>query len=139
MSIQHLQDQQEEEIAAARETQVLPPLTQQQQQQKSAEPKHKEKNKSKKLQGPKRDQILDLEKYKDQSVRVQLAGNITVTGVLKSYDAAMNMILDDAVEYVADELDLSKLLRKRTLGVCVVRGTLLVLVSPNYAALASSN
>ncbi|KAH3901359.1 Sm-like protein LSM7 SCDLUD_002851 [Saccharomycodes ludwigii] len=89
-------------------------------------------NQRKKFQGPKRDAIMDLAQYKYQSIRVQLTDNRVVTGTLKGYDQLMNMVLDDAIEYIGDELDSTLLVGKRKLGFCVLRGTLLIMISPNY-------
>ncbi|RKF79648.1 U6 snRNA-associated Sm-like protein LSm7 [Golovinomyces cichoracearum] len=62
-----------------------------------------------------------------------------VTGFLKGYDALMNLVLDDVEESMHDSQE-NMLIKKivddenkittRSLGLVVVRGTLLVLISP---------
>jgi hypothetical protein len=51
----------------------------------------------------------------------------SVKGTLKGYDALMNLVLDDVHEVVRDDEGNES---TRSLGLVVVRGTLLVLVSP---------
>lgn len=51
----------------------------------------------------------------------------TVVGTLKGYDALMNLVLDESEEVMRDDEGNE---RKRSLGLTVARGTLLVLVSP---------
>ncbi|RKF73658.1 U6 snRNA-associated Sm-like protein LSm7 [Golovinomyces cichoracearum] len=62
---------------------------------------------------PKKENILDLGKI--------------VTGFLKGYDALMNLVLDDVEESMHDD---ENKITTRSLGLVVVRGTLLVLISP---------
>ncbi|KAL2888116.1 U6 snRNA-associated Sm-like protein LSm7 [Ceratocystis lukuohia] len=75
----------------------------------------------------KRDNILDLAKYMDKSIRVKFTGGREVVGTLKGYDALMNLVLDEAKETMSDENGNET---ERQLGLLVARGTLLVLVSP---------
>ncbi|KAM5368290.1 hypothetical protein ACJZ2D_009558 [Fusarium nematophilum] len=88
---------------------------------------------------PKKENILDLGKYMDKQVTVKFNGGREVKGTLKGYDALMNLVLDDVHEVVRgtprdalldtpayDEGNEST----RSLGLVVVRGTLLVLISP---------
>ncbi|CAG7555076.1 unnamed protein product [Fusarium equiseti] len=100
---------------------------------------------------PKKENILDLGKYMDKQITVKFNGGREVKGTLKGYDALMNLVLDDVHEVVRgmplhhiyssytplctptadiiftdDEGNEST----RSLGLVVVRGTLLVLVSP---------
>ncbi|KAI7761373.1 hypothetical protein LZL87_002188 [Fusarium oxysporum] len=82
---------------------------------------------------PKKENILDLGKYMDKQITVKFNGGREVKGTLKGYDALMNLVLDDVHEVVRantmttdDEGNDST----RSLGLVVVRGTLLVLVSP---------
>lgn len=76
---------------------------------------------------PKKENILDLKKYMDKRVTVKFNGGREVTGALKGYDALMNLVLDEVEEAVADEEGNET---TRTLGLVVVRGTLLVVISP---------
>ncbi|QLQ79635.1 hypothetical protein HG537_0C02820 [Torulaspora globosa] len=85
-----------------------------------------------KFEGPKREAILDLAKYKDTNVRVKLMGGRLVTGVLKGYDQLMNLVLDETLEYMRDPEDSSVILKDKTrnLGLIVIRGTVLLSLSP---------
>ncbi|KAF4342535.1 small nuclear ribonucleo [Fusarium beomiforme] len=92
---------------------------------------------------PKKENILDLGKYMDKQITVKFNGGREVKGTLKGYDALMNLVLDDVHEVVRASLLLLYALTTntettddegnestRSLGLVVVRGTLLVLVSP---------
>ncbi|CAI4049809.1 hypothetical protein SKDZ_14G1750 [Saccharomyces kudriavzevii ZP591] len=87
----------------------------------------------KKFEGPKREAILDLAKYKDSKIRVKLMGGKLVIGVLKGYDQLMNLVLDETVEYMSspDDDNNTELTSKnaRNLGLTVIRGTILVSLS----------
>ncbi|CEI61182.1 unnamed protein product [Fusarium venenatum] len=94
---------------------------------------------------PKKENILDLAKYMDKQITVKFNGGREGTsarfmrhqgnvltlcaakGTLKGYDALMNLVLDDVHEVVRDDEGNES---TRSLGLVVVRGTLLVLVSP---------
>ena len=68
--------------------------------------------------------VLDMSKYMDQSVRVKFMGGREVVGVLKGYDALLNLVLDDTKEFLKDPDDPYKLLDEtRSLGLTVSRGT----------------
>ncbi|KAL7422852.1 U6 snRNP-associated protein Lsm7 [Cryptotrichosporon argae] len=73
----------------------------------------------------KRENILNLALYVDKSVRVKLLGGREVTGILKGYDQLMNLVLDDVVEEYEDSA-----LPPRTLGLVVLRGPNITLISP---------
>ncbi|KAM0415922.1 hypothetical protein ACHAPT_013133 [Fusarium lateritium] len=75
----------------------------------------------------KKENILDLAKYMDKQINVKFNGGREVKGTLKGYDALMNLVLDDVHEVVRDDEGNES---TRSLGLVVVRGTLLVLVSP---------
>ncbi|KAK6893805.1 U6 snRNA-associated Sm-like protein LSm7 [Candida tropicalis] len=51
-----------------------------------------------KQEGPKREAILDLNKYKDQDIRVKLIGGRQITGTLKGFDQLMNLVLENVQE-----------------------------------------
>ena len=75
--------------------------------------------------------VLDMSKYMDQSVRVKFMGGREVVGVLKGYDALLNLVLDDTKEFLKDPDDPYKLLDEtRSLGLTVNRGTSVMLVCP---------
>jgi U6 snRNA-associated Sm-like protein LSm7 len=63
----------------------------------------------------------------DKKVNVKFNGGREVTGTLKGYDALMNLVLDDVEEVMRDD-DGNE--TTRSLGLVVVRGTLLVVISP---------
>lgn len=73
-----------------------------------------------------------MAKYKDTKVRVKLMGGRLVVGVLKGYDQLMNLVLDETIEYMRDPEDSSFILKDKTreLGLIVIRGTVLLSLSP---------
>ncbi|TKA54839.1 hypothetical protein B0A53_02648 [Rhodotorula sp. CCFEE 5036] len=72
---------------------------------------------------PRREAILDLAKYTDKKI---------FTGTLKGYDQLLNLVMDDIEETLNDpETGLPAVPpRTRSLGLAVIRGTSLVLISP---------
>ncbi|ODV79160.1 putative U6 snRNA-associated Sm-like protein [Suhomyces tanzawaensis NRRL Y-17324] len=84
-----------------------------------------------KQEGPKRDAILDLNKYKDQRIRVKFIGGRQIVGVLKGFDQLMNLVLEDVQENIRDPEDDSVFTdATRDLGLVVVRCTSLLTISP---------
>lgn len=80
---------------------------------------------------PKKEAILDLNKYKDEKVVVKFIGGRQVVGVLKGFDQLMNLVLEDVEETLRDPEDENVLTDKtRTFKVVVVRGPLLLTLSP---------
>ncbi|KAJ2444316.1 U6 snRNP-associated protein Lsm7 [Coemansia sp. RSA 2424] len=79
----------------------------------------------------KRDAIFDLKKYTDKSIRVKFMGGREVTGILKGSDQLLNIVLDDAKETIRDpEGTESSETRLRHIGLVVLRGPSIILVSP---------
>ena len=93
----------------------------------------------------KKDSIMsDLAKFIDKRVRVKFQGGREAEGVLKGYDALVNLVLDETVEFlrgriraqivtnhVTDPDDPYKITGdSRPLGLIVVRGTTLTVVQP---------
>ncbi|KAJ1820610.1 U6 snRNP-associated protein Lsm7 [Coemansia sp. RSA 2671] len=79
----------------------------------------------------KRDAIFDLKKYTDKSVRVKFTGGREVTGILKGSDQLLNIVLDDAYETLHNTEDMeSSETRQRHIGLVVLRGPSIILVSP---------
>ncbi|KAK4048455.1 U6 snRNP-associated protein Lsm7 [Microbotryomycetes sp. JL201] len=81
---------------------------------------------------PKREAILDMAKYLDQQIRVKFTGGREVTGTLKGYDQLLNIVMDDIEEVIRDPatgLPVSPP-QTRSLGLAVLRGTSLVIISP---------
>ncbi|KAF7836018.1 sm-like protein LSM7 [Senna tora] len=75
--------------------------------------------------------VLDLAKFVDKGVQVKLTGGRQVTGTLKGYDQLLNLVLDEAVEFLRDSDDPLKTTdQTRRLGLIVCRGTAVMLVSP---------
>ncbi|KAF2319446.1 hypothetical protein GH714_015883 [Hevea brasiliensis] len=61
----------------------------------------------------------------------QAHGGRQVTGTLKGYDQLLNLVLDEAIEYLRDPDDPLKTTdQTRRLGLIVCRGTAVMLVSP---------
>ena len=88
---------------------------------------------------PKKEAILNLAKYVDKQIRVKFMGNlegtlywhlIAVVGTLKGYDQLMNLVMDDVEELLHDPSSGSVTGERRTLGLAVLRGTNLMLISP---------
>jgi len=48
--------------------------------------------------------VLDLAKFIDKGVQVKLTGGRQVTGTLKGYDQLLNLVLDEAIEFLRDTL-----------------------------------
>ncbi|KAL9062925.1 MAG: hypothetical protein Q9157_008533 [Trypethelium eluteriae] len=76
---------------------------------------------------PKKENILNLEKYLDKQITVKFNGGREVVGTLKGYDQLMNLVLDDVNELLKDDEGNES---TRPLGLIVARGTLLVLITP---------
>mmetsp|Transcript_1688 Transcript_1688/g.2509 ORF Transcript_1688/g.2509 Transcript_1688/m.2509 type:complete len:109 (+) Transcript_1688:115-441(+) len=80
---------------------------------------------------PKKESILELTKMIDAKVHVKCLGGREIVGVLKGYDELVNLVLDDADEFLRDPEDSNRTTDKtRKLGLVVVRGTQVSLVSP---------
>jgi len=69
---------------------------------------------------------LDLAIYLDKQVRVKFAGGREVTGTLKGFDALLNLVLDDVEEKPTEDSNT----QSRSLGLVVLRGTAIVVISP---------
>uniref|UniRef100_A0A7S2XWT1 Sm domain-containing protein n=1 Tax=Fibrocapsa japonica TaxID=94617 RepID=A0A7S2XWT1_9STRA len=81
--------------------------------------------------GGKRENVLDLNKYVDQGVRVKFQGGREVHGILKGFDQLVNLVLDETVEFLRDPDDPYRITNEtRTLGLVVCRGPQVSLISP---------
>eukprot|EP00551_Chaetoceros_affinis_P007503 CAMPEP_0203682824 /NCGR_PEP_ID=MMETSP0090-20130426/47200_1 /ASSEMBLY_ACC=CAM_ASM_001088 /TAXON_ID=426623 /ORGANISM="Chaetoceros affinis, Strain CCMP159" /LENGTH=108 /DNA_ID=CAMNT_0050551941 /DNA_START=24 /DNA_END=350 /DNA_ORIENTATION=+ len=79
----------------------------------------------------KKESILELNKLIDSKCRVKCLGGRELVGTLRGYDELVNLVLDDADEFLRDPEDHNKITdKKRKLGLVVVRGTQVSLVSP---------
>ncbi|KAK7441715.1 U6 snRNP-associated protein Lsm7, variant 2 [Stygiomarasmius scandens] len=74
---------------------------------------------------PKREAILDLSKYANERIRVKFTGGREVTGILKGYDQLLNLVLDEVEEEFQEPQPY-----KRSLGLVVLRGPTIILLSP---------
>ncbi|KAF8515727.1 U6 snRNA-associated Sm-like protein LSm7 [Hysterangium stoloniferum] len=77
------------------------------------------------LDKPRREAILDLSKYVNEKIRVKFTGGREVTGILKGYDQLLNLVLDEVEEEIAEPEP-----HRRTLGLVVLRGPTITLLSP---------
>uniref|UniRef100_A0A7S2S1Z6 Sm domain-containing protein n=1 Tax=Eucampia antarctica TaxID=49252 RepID=A0A7S2S1Z6_9STRA len=90
--------------------------------------------------GPKKESILELAKWVDSSVRVKCLGGRELKGTLRGYDELVNLVLDDCEEFLRDPQDFNKTTNvTRKLGLIVVRGTQVSLVSPQEGMEEISN
>ncbi|KAJ6948483.1 hypothetical protein NC652_002813 [Populus alba x Populus x berolinensis] len=73
--------------------------------------------------------VLDLAKFVDKGVQVKLTGGRQVTGTLKGYDQLLNLVLDEAVEFLRDADDPLKTTdQTRRLGLIVCFLLILVIL-----------
>ncbi|KAL1923085.1 uncharacterized protein VTP21DRAFT_9461 [Calcarisporiella thermophila] len=79
---------------------------------------------------PKRESILDLSKYMDKKIRVKFSGGREVFGVLKGYDQLLNLVLDETNESLRDPETGQLTDKTRNLGLVVLRGPTVILISP---------
>ncbi|CAK9292044.1 unnamed protein product [Gordionus sp. m RMFG-2023] len=79
----------------------------------------------------KKETVLNLQKYMEKAIRVKFNGGREVSGILKGYDALLNIVLDGTTEYLRDPDDPLKITEDtRPLGLVVCRGTTVVLICP---------
>ncbi|CCG82697.1 U6 snRNP-associated protein Lsm7 [Taphrina deformans PYCC 5710] len=78
---------------------------------------------------PKKEAILDLAKYQDKQVRVKFTGGREIVGILKGHDQLMNLVLDEVREQLRND-EGTILDETRELGLVVVRGPTLVMITP---------
>jgi len=80
----------------------------------------------------KKESIVDLSRFVDKKIRVKFQGGREASGILKGYDALVNLVLDNTVEYVRDPDDPNRLTNDtRQLGLIVARGTAITVVAPH--------
>jgi len=77
----------------------------------------------------KKESIVDLSRFIDKKIRVKFQGGREASGVLKGYDALLNLVLDNAVEYLRDD-EGQRGEESRQLGLIVARGTAITVVAP---------
>ncbi len=81
--------------------------------------------------------MLDMSKFMDQKLHVKFVGGREVVGVLKGYDALLNLVLDDTKEFLAGDDEApsadpyrAKSEKTRDLGLVVCRGTTVTVICP---------
>ncbi|KAK8793321.1 hypothetical protein WA158_001799 [Blastocystis sp. Blastoise] len=75
--------------------------------------------------------ILDLQKYKGQGVRIKFIGGREITGVLKGFDQLLNIVLEDASEYLRNAEDPDSITTEtRKIGIVVCRGVSIMSINP---------
>mmetsp|Transcript_8315 Transcript_8315/g.17746 ORF Transcript_8315/g.17746 Transcript_8315/m.17746 type:complete len:130 (-) Transcript_8315:250-639(-) len=80
----------------------------------------------------KKESILELAKLVDSNVRVKCLGGRELRGTLRGYDELVNLVLDDCEEFLRDPEDPERITNQtRRLGLVVIRGTQVSLVSPD--------
>ncbi|VEU41579.1 unnamed protein product [Pseudo-nitzschia multistriata] len=80
---------------------------------------------------PRQDSILELARMMEARVHVKCLGGRELEGTLKGYDELVNLVLEDCEEFLRESDDAEQITdQKRTLGLVVVRGTQVSLVSP---------
>lgn len=73
-------------------------------------------------QRPRKESIMDLNRYLDKRIRVKFSGGREATGILKGCDNLQNMVLDNTVEYLRDPAEPSQITEDtRELGLVVCR------------------
>lgn len=83
------------------------------------------------FEGPKREAILKLQTYLNKEIVVNLSGGREVEGKLTGFDQLMNLVLEDTVEKLRDVNDRTKFNgTSRKLGMVIIRGPLLLAISP---------
>jgi U6 snRNA-associated Sm-like protein LSm7 len=65
---------------------------------------------------------MDLSNLLGKQICVKFLGGREVIGILNGFDQITNMILRDVVEIIRDTEDTSKEIRRRKLGITVIRG-----------------
>nr|CDS29630.1 U6 snRNA associated Sm protein LSm7 [Hymenolepis microstoma] len=91
-------------------------------------------------QRPKKESIIDLNRFLDRRIRVKFSGGREATGLLKGCDNLQNMVLDNTVEYLRDPAEPSQITEDtRELGLVVCRGPSVELVCPADGMEAISN
>mmetsp|Transcript_2477 Transcript_2477/g.4097 ORF Transcript_2477/g.4097 Transcript_2477/m.4097 type:complete len:116 (-) Transcript_2477:106-453(-) len=76
--------------------------------------------------------IFDLSNSVGKRVRVRFQGGREVVGILRGYDQLVNVVLDEAVEYLRDPSNPELLSGEtRKLGLAVCRGNSVMLACPD--------
>lgn len=73
---------------------------------------------------PKKESIINLNKYIGKDIRVKFQGGREASGKLRGYDQFLNLVLEESTEYLKDSED------TRKLGLVVCRGLAVTAVCP---------
>ncbi|KAK6747029.1 hypothetical protein RB195_000335 [Necator americanus] len=80
----------------------------------------------------KKESIVDLSRFIDKKIRVKFQGGREATGILKGYDALLNLVLDNCNEYLRDPENPGTVGDDtRPLGLIVARGTAITVIAPS--------
>ncbi|KAI0984971.1 hypothetical protein GJ496_010888 [Pomphorhynchus laevis] len=80
----------------------------------------------------KKETVINLPRLMNKRIRVKFNGGRECTGVLKGFDALLNLVMDDTTEFIRDPDDPQRLTDDtRYLGLVVCRGTSVVLLCPH--------
>lgn len=69
--------------------------------------------------------LPDLKNLMDKQLSLSLNGKRQVSGVLRGFDAFMNIVLDDALEHITS-LPSAEDSNKKALGLIVIRGNSII-------------
>lgn len=70
----------------------------------------------------------ELKKYMNKKILFQLNANRKVSGVLRGYDAFMNIVLDEAIELIPKDDASKKEYIERPMGMILLRGNSIVMM-----------
>lgn len=80
----------------------------------------------------KKESVVDLSRFIDQSVRVRFQGGREVCGTLKGYDTLLNVVIDNCIEFLRDPDDAFRQSGEtRALGLIVARGPAITIIGPS--------
>lgn len=80
---------------------------------------------------PKRETIINMNKYLKKKIRVKFQGGREASGILRGYDHLLNLVLEDTTEYMRDPEDTSKVTEEvRNHGIVFCRGPAVTVVCP---------
>ena len=70
--------------------------------------------------------LPDLKNLMDKQLSLSLNGKRQISGVLRGFDAFMNIVLDDALEHITSLPSTEEDSNKKTLGLIVIRGNSII-------------
>mmetsp|Transcript_11530 Transcript_11530/g.17287 ORF Transcript_11530/g.17287 Transcript_11530/m.17287 type:complete len:109 (+) Transcript_11530:38-364(+) len=89
----------------------------------------------------KRENVFEVSKYLGEKVSVKCIGGREFVGVLRGHDKLLNLVLDEAKDFIRDPNDPYTMQsdKQRDIGVVVLKGTAVMAVSPFEQAQEISN